>query len=73
MLRTINIVATTKEVKIKKRKPMYQYDEELRQQIKTFNNREHNGSITGKITTSSHMGIKEIDTSAYLNLRKHIL
>ena len=41
MLRTLNLVAPTKEVKVKKRKPTYWYDEELKQQRKILKNREH--------------------------------
>ena len=40
MLRTLNLVAPTKEVKVKKRKPTPWYDEELKQQRKILKNRE---------------------------------
>ena len=41
MLRTLNLVVPTKEVKVKKRKPKMWYDEELKQQRKILKNREH--------------------------------
>ena len=40
MLRTINLVTPTKNVKVKKRKPVPWYDEELKQQSKLLKNRE---------------------------------
>ena len=63
LIRTLDLVAPTKEVKAKKRRPKQWYDEELKQQRKILKNREPNGSNTGRIVIGMHLSAKETDTS----------